>query len=200
MNTTRTAGMSHKERLLRQGMKTLYANGFHGTSVDGLLAESGVPKGSFYHHFGSKDAFAQAVLERYAQFQAELLQRWSAREDLRTAERITGYFGEMAQLFVESGHQRACLAGKLSTEVAAASEPFRVRLGEQLRQWKLQLAELLEGGRERGDVRTDRSTGDLADSILALIQGAFVLALSTRDTNALDAVSTSISSLLEPAA
>lgn len=199
MNTTRTAGMSHKERLLRQGMKMLYANGFHGTSVDALLAESGVPKGSFYHHFGSKDAFAQAVLDRYGRFQAELLERWSARDELRTAERITGYFGEMAELFVESGHQRACLAGKLSTEVAAASEPFRARLGEQLLQWKQQLVDLLEGGRERGDVRTDSSTGDLADSILALIQGAFVIALSTRDTHALDAVATSISSLIEPA-
>lgn len=196
MTTTRPETMSHKERMLRQGMKLIYANGFHGMTVDGLLAASGVPKGSFYHHFGSKEAFAQAVLGRYMQFQTDLLDRWIARVELSTADRLTGYFREMAETFVGSDYQRACLAGKLSTEVAATSELFRDQLRHDLRQWKNRLVTLLEHGQQRGDVRTDRHCGDLADSLLALIQGAFVIALSTRDEHSLESTADTIPEII----
>lgn len=196
MNTTRPETMSHKERMLRQGMNLLYANGFHGMTVDALLAASGVPKGSFYHHFGSKDAFAQEVLARYKRFQFDLLHRWIAGEELSTADKLTGYFREMTQTFVGSDYQRSCLAGKLSTEVAATSELFRGQLDHDLRQWKHLLVTLLDHGRQRGDVRTDRDTGELADSLLALIQGAFVVALSTRDEHSLDAVTSTIPEII----
>src|SRR5690625_4097335 len=128
MTPTRPGTMSHKERMLRQGMTLLYANGFHGMTVDALLTASGVPKGSFYHHFGSKEAFAQAVLARYVQSQTDLLDRWASKDELSTAERLVGYFHEMTQAFVGSDYERACLVGKFSTEVAAASEPFRDQL------------------------------------------------------------------------
>ena len=54
MTTQQEAVLSHKERLIRAGGKLFYENGFHGTTVDAVLAEAGVPKGSFYHHFGSQ--------------------------------------------------------------------------------------------------------------------------------------------------
>lgn len=196
MSTTRTEAMPHKERMLRQGMKLLYANGFHGMTVDALLAASGVPKGSFYHHFGSKDAFAQAVLGRYMQSQRDLLERWAERDELSTPDRITGYFHEMVGNFVRSDYQRACLAGKLSTEVSASSDAFREQLDRDLRRWKHRLVAVLERGQQRGDVRTDRDGGDLADSLLALFQGAFVIALSTRDDHSLEAVADTLRDLI----
>ena len=55
MSSQDLEALTHKERLLRQGTKLFYAQGFHGTTVDAILASAGVPKGSFYHHFGSKD-------------------------------------------------------------------------------------------------------------------------------------------------
>lgn len=196
MTPTQPETTSHKERMLRQGMKLLYANGFHGMTVDALLAASGVPKGSFYHHFGSKEAFAQAVLARYVQSQSDLLDRWAGKDELSTTGRLIGYFHEMTQAFAGSDYERACLVGKLSTEVAAASELFRSQLNHDIRQWKHRLVTVLEHGQQHGDVRTDRSPGDLADSLLALIQGAFVIALSTRDEHSLNAVTDTISELV----
>ncbi|MGH8785554.1 MAG: TetR/AcrR family transcriptional regulator, partial [Cupriavidus necator] len=49
---------THKDRLLKEGFKQFYAHGFGGTSLETVLVEAGVPKGSFYHHFGSKESFA----------------------------------------------------------------------------------------------------------------------------------------------
>jgi TetR/AcrR family transcriptional repressor of nem operon len=198
MTTRESDTLSHKERLLRHGMKLFYAQGFHGTTVDAVLASAGVPKGSFYHHFGSKGVFGQAVLDRYMQFQVDLFHNWASKQGLTTSERLTGYFKEMSQIFVKSGYQRACLVGKFSTEVAAASDPFRAQLREQIQAWKQDIVELLQQGQANGDVRRDRTAEDLADAVLSLIQGAFVLALSTRDKRTLAAVGTTIAMLIEP--
>ncbi|HVV24866.1 MAG TPA: TetR/AcrR family transcriptional regulator [Pseudonocardiaceae bacterium] len=181
------ATLSHRERLMREGTKLLYAHGYHGTSVDSILAASGVPKGSFYHHFGSKEAFALDALDRYMRFQHDLLAKWADRTDLATADALVGYFQDMAAAFVRSRHQRGCLLGKLATETAPSSPAFRKALGEHVRTWQRQLSDLLERGRERGDVRTDVTVRGLADSVLALVQGAFVVALAVRDQAMLDA-------------
>lgn len=199
MTTQQDTALSHKERLFRAGAKLFYEHGFHGTTIDAILAEAGVPKGSFYHHFGSKDAFGQAVLNRYMGFQGELVAKWVARTDLSTADQVTGYFTDMSQIFVKSGYQTGCLTGKFSTEVAATSDVFRPQLAGQIHGWKTRVSALLAQGQERGDIRTDRSSDDLADTVLALIQGAFVLTLSTRDEHTLAAVCGSIKELIEPA-
>jgi TetR/AcrR family transcriptional regulator, transcriptional repressor for nem operon len=198
MSTREADTLSHKERLLRHGTKLFYAQGFHGTTVDAVLASAGVPKGSFYHHFGSKDVFGQAVLDRYMRFQVDLFQNWAGKQGLTTSDRLTGYFSEMSQIFIKSGYQRACLAGKFSTEVAATSDLFRTQLRDQMKAWKRALVELLQQGQASGDVRRDRTAEDLADAVLSLIQGAFVLALSTRDKHTLTAVGTTIAVLIEP--
>ena len=199
--TTRTSqlpAISHKERLLREGMRLVYAHGFHGTTVDAVLAASGVPKGSFYHHFGSKEAFTQALLDRYIDYQSGLLAEWIGKDSLSTSGKLTGYFSQMAEHFVRTGYQRACLAGKLSTEVSAVSEVFRSQLSRSLDATRDDIAGLLARGQEAGDVRTDRSASDLADGVLALIQGAFVVALSTRNEHSLAAVTDTIASIIQP--
>jgi len=196
--TSQEAVLPHKERLLRAGIKLFYENGFHGTTIDGVLAEAGVPKGSFYHHFGSKDAFAQAVLDRYIEFQSGLFATWFARTDLSTVDQLTGYFTDMSQIFIKSGFQTACLTGKFSTEVGATSDYFRPQLATQIGMWKRQLSTLLAAGQERGDIRRDRPTEELADGVLALIQGAFVLTISTRDERTLTAVCKTIKDIVEP--
>src|SRR6476620_12004185 len=83
--------LSHKERLIRQGMKSFYASGFHGTTVDALLEASGVPTGSFYHHFGSKDAFGLAVLDRYMHIQLDALAKWTVYDASTTTDKLTRY-------------------------------------------------------------------------------------------------------------
>jgi len=192
MSTQQAEPVPHKERLLRQGMRYFYDRGFHGTTVDAILEASGVPKGSFYHHFGSKEVFARAVLTRYTEFQLALLDRWASEPDLSTTDRLGRYVDELVELFVRSGYRRACLAGKLSTEVAVGSDAFREQIGASLLAWREHLAALLSQGQERGDVRTDRTAEELATAILALIQGTFVLCIATRDEGALNAVRSTI--------
>ncbi|QRP49517.1 TetR/AcrR family transcriptional regulator [Amycolatopsis sp. FDAARGOS 1241] len=193
---TGSTTIPHREKLLREGMRQLYAHGFHGTTIDGILDGSGVPKGSFYHHFGSKEAFAKQVLARYMQFQLDQLGEWSGRADLATPALLSGYFRAMAERFIGSSHERACLAGKLSTELAAGHEAFRAQLAEDLGVWKGRIVELLRTGQRRRDVRGDQPAEVLADAVLALVQGAFVVALASRDDASLASVATALELLV----
>ena len=198
-----TAGdkpLSHRDRLLKQGTRSFYALGFHGTTVDAILESADVPKGSFYHHFGSKESFARAVLEQYMQFQLDLLARWAERDDVTTSQKVEGYFDEIVSIFVRSEFGRACLAGKFSAELAASSESFRAQLNDDFRRWTTALAALLSQGQDHGDIRTDRTAEDLATTVLALVQGGFVLALSDRDDSSLQSVRTTIAAVLTPPA
>jgi TetR/AcrR family transcriptional repressor of nem operon len=179
-------------------MKSFYANGFHGTTVDAVLAASGVPKGSFYHHFRSKESFGQAVLEHYMDVQLDMLSRWSQDDSLSTEAQLTGYFNELSDILVRSNFQRACLAGKFSTELAAGSDPFRAQLAGSLTVWHTVLADILRHGRCGRRPPAARGAEELAHSVLAIIQGALVVALSARDREALASVAATIALLVEP--
>jgi len=190
--------LSHRDRLLRQGMRSFYALGFHGTTVDAILEASQVPKGSFYHHFGSKESFAQAVLEQYMAFQLDLIGKWADRDDLTTPEKLEGYFDELVSIFVRSEFERACLAGKFSTELAASSDAFRAQLNAGFARWKAGLGAMLSAGQESGDVRSDRPAEELATTVLVLLQGGFVLALSDHDDRSLESVRPMLATVLSP--
>lgn len=190
--------LSHRDRLVRQGMRSFYALGFHGTTVDAVLESAEVPKGSFYHHFGSKEAFAQVVLEQYMQFQLDLIAKWADRHDLTTPERILGYFDEIVSIFVRSGYERACLAGNFSTELSASSATFREQLNDGFARWKAGIVALFVQGQNTGDVRNDRTAEDLATTVLVLLQGGFVLAMSDHDGRSLESVRTTLAAVVRP--
>ncbi|THJ16067.1 TetR/AcrR family transcriptional regulator [Nocardioides sp.] len=179
-------------------MRAFYAVGFHGTTVDAILETSEVPKGSFYHHFGSKEAFARAVLEQYMAFQLDLMGTWADRDDLTTPEKVEGYFDELVSNFVRSGFERACLAGKFSTELAASSDAFRIELNAGFARWKAGLAAMLSAGQENGDIRSDLPAAELATTVLVLLQGGFVLALSDHDDRSLESVRSTLATVLSP--
>ncbi|HSV39058.1 MAG TPA: TetR/AcrR family transcriptional regulator [Nocardioidaceae bacterium] len=190
--------MSHRDRLLRQGMRSFYALGFHGTTVDAILEASQVPKGSFYHHFGSKESFAQAVLDQYITFQLDLIGKWADRDDLTASAQLEGYFDELVSVFVKSGFQRACLAGKFSTELAPASDTFRTQLNAGFARWTDSLVALLSQGQKSGDIRDDRPVEELATTVLVLLQGGFVIALADHDDRSLDLVRTTLVAVVCP--
>ncbi|MGW0035451.1 TetR/AcrR family transcriptional regulator [Gordonia sp. NPDC003376] len=189
---------THKERLLESGLRLLYADGYHGTTVDAVLAASEAPKGSFYHHFGSKEAFGFAVLDAYDRIQHEIIGQWAARTDLTVPQRIAGFHEVLVERLVASNWQASCLIGKLSNELAATSETYRKRLAHSYTDWRDVTIAMLDTGRSDGEIRTDVTTEHLADTVLAMVDGSFVAALVLRDRDYLDATTRGLQVLLSP--
>ncbi|NPC54953.1 TetR/AcrR family transcriptional regulator [Caenimonas soli] len=195
-SSPRRPALSHKQRLIKQGMKQFYAHGFHGTSVDTVLEAAAAPKGSFYHHFGSKDAFAMAVVREYHEAHVARLGRWAQEGRLDASERLCGYLKELTSAFEHLGCKHGCLIGKFSLELAPASEGFGALLSSMLVGWKASIEQIIADGQTNRLFRDDLPSSNLADLVLSGIQGSVLLGLAHRDSAALRNLEVTIPALL----
>ena len=81
-------GIETRERLLQSGVKTLTEKGFSAAGLDEILRRVSVPKGSFYHYFGSKTEFGIALIQRYADYFSRKLDRILLDESRNPLDRM----------------------------------------------------------------------------------------------------------------
>jgi TetR/AcrR family transcriptional regulator, transcriptional repressor for nem operon len=147
---TRTHGarkqgqQSTRERLIAVGLHKVLEGGWSATSIDVVLRECDVPKGSFYHYFASKEAFGYALLESYQAFFMQRLNKWFVDQptdglgQLQAA--MDGFLADSIAGIERYGYRRGCLVGALGQEVAGLHEGFRHKLVESLQYWDKTLA------------------------------------------------------------
>jgi TetR/AcrR family transcriptional repressor of nem operon len=133
-----------------------------------------VPKGSFYHHFSSKEEFASAVLERYVTAAAE-----HGREVLGNARqaplrRLRRYFEDLIRTAGQSAAVQGCLIGRLSLEMAGASAVLQGALSASFALWQGAVAEVLREAVERGDLPKSTRIDALAGFVLNSWEGALL--------------------------
>lgn len=179
-------------------MRRFYATGYNGTSLDAVLESAHLPKGSFYHHFSSKEAFAMAVLGEYHKSSAQRLQRWATNLDIPAPERLRGYMEEMAFGLERGGNRQGCLVGKFSLELAPTSEKFSTLLSTMLAAWRASVQAILQEGQTAGTIRTDLPATALATLVLSSIQGAVVLCLAHKNSLPMHETCATITSLILP--
>src|SRR5580693_9524133 len=109
----RPANPETRSRLLEKGGELVSARGFNATGVQEITAAAGVPKGSFYNYFDSKEAFAVAVLTEYG---AILNQRRAP-----PLARIARYFAGLAEFHERRRYAVGCLIGNMALEVTPTS-------------------------------------------------------------------------------
>lgn len=133
-----------REALIRNGVQTLSEQGFLTTSIDSLLKQVQVPKGSFYHYFGSKQAFGQAVIERYAEVFERKLERHLGNEALPALERLRAFVHEAQQGMAKHDFQRGCLVGHLAQELGRLHPTFAEQLEGIFNDWQRAVCRCLE--------------------------------------------------------
>ncbi len=117
-----------RQHLLDTGYRIMAVKGFSGVGLNEILQSAGVPKGSFYHYFKSKEQFGQALLEDYFRvYLADMDQRFSA-PGLNARERLMSYWQKWLDNACPPCDEQRCLVVKLSAEVADLSESMRITL------------------------------------------------------------------------
>ena len=117
-----------KEKLIEAGLKTLLAGGFNGVGVQEITDAAGVPKGSFYNHFDSKETLGAEIVERYGMNTAR--RSFLLDKDLRPFERLRKHFTALNDMFVNLKFARGCLLGNFSAELANQSDLIRNSLAK----------------------------------------------------------------------
>lgn len=142
-----------RARLLRTGMIHLTERGYAATGVDEILANAGVPKGSFYHHFGSKAAFGAALIEAYHFYFVAILTRALDDTGVPPLDRLRRFTKDAEAGMARHGFTRGCLIGNLGQEMGALPEEFRARLIAVLADWQARTATCLRAAQDAGAVK-----------------------------------------------
>ena len=165
-----------RAELIAAGMQLFASQGYNATGIDAVLKRTGAPKGSFYHHFGSKEEFGLAVIEEFAT-------RFLARVDVFLADETTTPLNRL-RIFLErgleqlTGHQCTvgCLIGDLGQELAASNERLRGRLDEIILSWRERFAACIREAQQAGELPPSYDAHVIAGFILSGWEGAVLSA------------------------
>ena len=173
---------STKTALLDAGKRVFLERGYNHSGIEAILQEAGVPKGSFYYYFDSKEDFGLQVINRCTQEYAAHLERFLGDRGLQPLDRLRHYFESIIQRLESQQCRNGCLVGNLSQELADQSEVFRARLEEVFEEWCGRYAACLEEAQRAGDIPAHLDARELAEFCLNSWQGSVLRAKAARNT------------------
>lgn len=176
-----------RQRLLEEGLGLLLAHGYNHLGIQTLLARTGVPKGSFYHHFESKEDFAFQVIDRYMEEVHAGLDACLADEDRAPLARVRHFFELSMEKYRGEGYL-GCLLGGLGQELSGISDRFRHRIDACLSQIAGRITTCLDAARARGELPADADCPALANLLVDCWEGAALRSRLWRDPAPLDTV------------
>jgi TetR/AcrR family transcriptional repressor of nem operon len=163
-----------REQIVDAGLKTLLEKGFNACGVRDITDAAGVPTGSFYNHFASKEALGAEIVERYAQ---ENSRRKALRDKrLSPLERLRRHFDGLGQMYADLDYGRGCLLGNFSAELADHSPLIRERLAALFASWTKDIEEAVRDAQADGTMSSKLDPADLAAFLLDAYEGALLRA------------------------
>ena len=180
------AGFSQtREQLIRAGLAAMTEKGYAVTGIDEILTSVNVPKGSFYHYFGSKEGFGAELIDRYAEYFARKLDRFFLNEGRPPLQRLRDFVKDAEAGMARHHFKRGCLVGNLGQEMNALPKAFRVRLIDVLDDWQDSTARCLEAAKRAGQISKKADTKQLAAFFWIGWEGAVLRAKLERNAQPL---------------
>lgn len=197
MNTSTTIETGEvRKSILANGQRIMAGKGFSAVGINEILTAAGVPKGSFYHYFGSKDAFGEALIESYFEHYFADMDLTLGGPASTMAERLMNYWTQWQDAQSVHDCQGKCLAVKLGAEVADLSETMRLALKRGTAGIIDRLARAIEVGVAEGSLSVDGSPRVLAESLYQLWLGASVMVKIARHTGPFETAMTTTRHIL----
>jgi len=164
--------------------------GFNATGVQEITSAAGVPKGSFYNYFESKEAFAVEVLSEYWDLVVATYGPVLAGDSTAPLARIARYFEGLAEFHERRRYAVGCLIGNMALEVTPSSEPVRIKLAAIYRQWTASLTKCLEEAQAQGELPAGKEPRQLAVALIDAFEGAVTRAKVERSRSPFDSFQT----------
>lgn len=180
-----------RERLIQTGCELMARRGYSGLGVAEICGHSGVPKGSFYYFFESKQALALAVIDE--QWRAQRATWLSVLEGAATPlHRLEALFRVTAEVQEEvrrtTGSMNGCLFANLALELSTQDDIIRARLGQIFAEQTELVSDVLRAAAEVGEIADSRSSPGTARAIVAQLEGMVLFAKLANDPEMLHEV------------
>jgi TetR/AcrR family transcriptional repressor of nem operon len=170
------ARASVRDQLIESAVEVFHTRGFNGCSVQDIVDAAGVPKGSFYNHFDSKEALGVEVVHAYSVLVGAYVVEAGAAGilsgDGTPLQRIRAYFEAVIEQNVSCGVRKGCLLGNFATELAPHSSEIAKAVADALDNWSAAVALALAQAQAAGEVSEDADVDALARYLVDGYEGA----------------------------
>lgn len=164
--STKLKIIAHASRIIRQ-------KGFNNTGIQEILESAGVPKGSFYFYFRSKDELGLELIAHYAQFFNSMVEKLESAQ-APPLTRLEQFFEGFRLLCERDEWKSGCPIGNLTQEMGVLNEAFRTKLKAVLDAMKEAIKKCLEQAQEGNEISSNLNADEIADFILNSWEGAFL--------------------------
>jgi TetR/AcrR family transcriptional repressor of nem operon len=176
-------GAATRARIVEAASALIYEHGVERTSLDDVMAASGVSKSQLYHYFADKDALVLEVIAR--QTERVLDAQRAELEALDSLPALKAWRDAIVRLN-KATQSKGCPLGSLASELANDSEPARKRLAGSFSMWSERIETGLARMRERGELAASADPRDLALAALSAVEGGLLLAKTARSSRPLE--------------
>lgn len=185
-----------KEAILLAGMEIMLGKGYNGTSVKDIVDAAGVPKGSFYNYFASKEDFALTAVEHAANENLAEAQKVLGDKSINSLVRLASYFEASIQKACSAQFKAGCFLGNMCQEMADSSCGLREVLDRKMQRLTGEIASVIEEVfEERGNQRGLQAT-QTAEFLFNAWEGALMRAKASKSRAPLDAFLTMLPVIL----
>lgn len=170
-----------KEELLKAGTEIMMVKGYSNTGIAEVLKSVGVPKGSFYYYFDSKEDFALEIITRFDENYRDEVLCILRDKSLSPIARLKKYCKNSKEKLRDCECATGCLIGNLSQEMSTQSEVLREKLRQVMAKWRDVFAACIEEGQVNDQITKDFEAVELAEFFLSSWEGAIMRAKTTKN-------------------
>jgi TetR/AcrR family transcriptional repressor of nem operon len=175
-----------RQIIIQNGAKIIHSKGFVNTGIKDILNASGVPKGSFYFYFKSKEDFGQALVDYYAETMTGMITGYLTDTGRTPMERLDRFFTESARFYEHNRFAGGCPIGNMSQEMSNISEPIRLKLQAAFSRIRSAMKQCIIEAQELGQVDEKLDPEVLAVFTLNGFEGALIDMKVSKSTRPLD--------------
>ncbi|EEA94805.1 MULTISPECIES: TetR/AcrR family transcriptional regulator [Pseudovibrio] len=170
-----------RQHILETGRKLIAEQGFSSMGLSVLLKTAGVPKGSFYHYFESKEHFGCVLVQQYLDEYMKSLDALFETDALNMREKLFQYWHLWENYQHSEDASKHCLIVKLSAEIADISEDMRELLARMTAQVERRLGDVIEAGVQEGSIAPKLNARMTAQMLYQMWLGASLIGKVTRE-------------------
>jgi len=186
MNAKLMTKQDTRNALLEAGAEVMIEKGYTNCGIQEVLSQVGVPKGSFYHYFDSKEDFALAIIEEFDRDFMAFLTPILEDKSLPPRQRLHAFCIAKRNCMQAANCRKGCLIGNLSQEMSDQSETLRKALSEVLNNRLEIFAKCIDEGQKFGELSRLHDARTLADLFLSSWEGAMMRAKTIKTLEPLD--------------
>jgi TetR/AcrR family transcriptional regulator, transcriptional repressor for nem operon len=177
----RKANPQTRDNLMEAAFGLVRQKGLSATSVDEICAAVGVSKGAFFHHFASKEDLAVAAAHHWSAVTEGFFETAPYHAPQDPLERLFGYIDLRREMMDGPIAEFTCFVGTMAQEAWMTSPPVAAATWDSMRRHGEKLVPDIEAAMAARGIAGAWSAEGLAQHIVAVTQGAFILAKASGD-------------------